>query len=163
MGEKKDARLLLEELTESYTGMLEGSREIRSKESWSERAFGKLFRSQPTRSESYCADLFERVDVLCGELSRALEAEPPEVREAIALEALELVLLSDLGSMEFSESLIVVACEYAGRHLLPCLSVEKLGELRAEYAKRTPKREMLPRQRQLLKLMDSLLNQGKTR
>lgn len=163
MEKKKDARLLLEELTQRYAGILEGSREIRSKESWTEKAFGKMFSGQTTRSESYCMDLFESVEALCGELAKALETETPEDREAMALEALRLMLLSDLGDMEFSDRLIVVACEYAGRDMLPFLSREKLAELRDEYAKRAPKREMMPRQRELLKLMDSLLKQGRAR
>lgn len=51
----------------------------------------------------------------------------------------------------------LTVAEYQVVFLLPYLSKDELGNLRAKLLKRTPKRLMLPKQLELLKMIDTLL------
>lgn len=118
--------------------------------------FDKWFRSaSPTEPEPLYADFLLSVQTLANQLADALCGLDAEERGKCAVAAAKIMLRPKPVDQKTQAEWFMVAAEYSFSALIPYLPADAIAKIRDEYVRDTPKRMMYPRQRDLLKLMES--------
>lgn len=83
----------------------------------------------------------------------------PDVSISAAARAAEILLPPKSGRERTPADWTLTVAEYQLIHLIPFLAADTLKDIRATLLRRTPKRMMFPKQRELIAVIDTLLKQ----
>lgn len=99
----------------------------------------------------------ERIVIELSAVLEQLEIESPESCLTYAEKALDIILAPKPSREKTTTEWYLTVIEHQCMHILPYTSAEKLRDIRSEQIKRTPKRLMLPKQRELFNFIEKLI------
>jgi len=154
---------LLRELGEVYAAYTQNAFEGSGRKRGVTRLFRRWFASfDPMAVQPVHQAFLDDVERIVKDLARALEsiqAEFPEKTAAYAAQALDIIFSSKPSRQKTTAEWYVTVSEYQSEMLLPYASPDKLQSVRIDMLRRTPKRLMFPKQRQLLDAIESRIMQ----
>jgi hypothetical protein len=158
---RQDAAHLLECLKDVYSAYMQADSEEKNKKQGVTRLFRKWFASSdPLAAAPVHQEFLNEIGRIVTELASALEEikqEHPQTCMDYAEKALDLMLAPKPEREKTTVDWYLMVSEYQCASLLPYASMGKLQFIRNDLLKRTPKRLMLPKQRELIESMDNLI------
>lgn len=164
-GQRPQAEALLEDIRAHYRRYAEDCRGL-SASGAPGRSLARLFRHwisyDPQAAEPVHTAFLDGLSALVEELAGVLEAgvrEDPAACQAAACQAVELLLDPRPRGAGADHASYLLAAEYQCAPLLPYLPREALERWRAELLRRTPRRMMFPKERELLARIETLMGE----
>lgn len=156
-GEKPTARELVERLDRLYRELGPSARQQEQAKRGLARLLDRWFRgAQTADADPMYREFLDAAGALTQALAAALVDLGPAERDERALAAARILLAPKKLETCATDEWYRVAAERECAALLPFLRRDTLKRLRDEYVRNTPRRMMLPRQRELLDQMERL-------
>ena len=159
----KDASVLLKALDEVYQAYIQTNAGGKSKKRGIADLFKRWFSGfNPLEVQPAHHMFLDEVGRIVSDLAYALagiKSENPELSAVYAGNALDIMLASKSGREKTTAEWYLTVAEYQCEPLLQYASTDKLRSARSVLLKRTPKRLMFPKQRELIKSIESLIQE----
>lgn len=148
----------LEQLCEVYRVYLEENQEQQPSPNILSRLFGGWFASSdPQKMEPVHREFLQAVENIAGQLAELLEQlkrDHTDLCQAYAQRAISIMLVPKTEKEKLAAEWYMTAAEYQSAMLLPYLSRFELRRVRDGMLKRTPKRLMYPKEKELLEQIE---------